>query len=419
MPTAPIVSNEWSTGETRAIKDNQTGDLLVFRGTDSGSGSSGSKFNLAGSRDNGATWQTIATNVSNPATGGFQWPSRIVAVAQDSSGLVHALTAGTDGDGRFFYQRFALQRTAGHVTAFSLSTSAPIALPNHNRNNSADIRGDIGVYRLNGAEVVVWAYDTAMSSDLKDVRVYAGRSTHLLPAASSDFLMLDGSAAGDTLLFQNTSSVSPCMLCNHYTEALIAQNEASEDLYMFLGQLNSDHAVGLGTNAELNLRAIRLGKSSSGWTIGATTTIATAGSVAPQLIDVDSASDRAWVMYVHPTNGISYGYFNASGTYVSGPASTGTAATAGRAAFGAFTAGDNGRLWSIWHLYGYLGSPKAGGASYWNGTSWTNFSDSGVRDANGIASVQGWSDGVAAIRFDGELLPQNQVAPSVSTLYGQ
>jgi hypothetical protein len=284
---------------------------------------------------------------------------------------------------------------------------------NHGRTGF-EIRGNIYVIKNGGLERLAWTYGINQAGNLLDCNFYAGRSTTITPASSADFVKFDGTS-GDDLLFADTSTDNK----NHDMQGLLCQNESTEDLFFVFGHLDADQALG-GSGTRFDIKAIRLTKSGSNWTTGSVVVICANGSVIPHLLDTDSASDKAWVMYNHASLGINFGYFNTSGTWVN-EAITSPLTTANRAAFGTFTAGDDGKIWAIYENFGTYngGSPTmAGGIGYWNGSSWNITTIGTPVQCTSISGVANWDNGCLAIRFDGDPVAQTVSGISLASVRG-
>lgn len=413
--SSPIVDGtEWSSGENKGIRDNVTGDLLLFRWT-----SGNSNIALYSSQNEGATWSLLASDVSNPEGGRtIQYPNVLFSVCQDAAGKVHGISTGKQGNTNYYYCRFALTRSGGHVTGFSFERAPVVMGTNHGRTGF-EIRGNIYVMKLDGAEVLTWTYGINQAGGLLDCNFYGGRSTTLTPNSSADFVQFNGSA-GDNLLFADTGNDNK----NHDMEGMLCQNEASEDIYFVFGHINADMALG-GSGAKYDIKAIRLPKISGGFSTASLTpvTIVANGAVIPHLLDSDSTTDKAWVMYNHPSLGINFGYFDSGGTW-HGEAVTSPLNTANRAAFGTFTAGNDGRLWAVFTSYGVYnsGNPNSvGRLAYWNGASWTTQNDATAANCVTIAGVAYWGSqalGCLAMRIDGDCVAQTVSGISLAAVYG-
>lgn len=408
LPSPTFDGTEWFSGQNRGVRDSVTGDLVLVCWK-----SSDSNFALYGSQNNGATWSKLAADVSNPESGRtIQYPNNLMSVAQDSAGKVHAISTGKQGNTSYYYMRFALTRAGGHVTGFSFE-QAPFVLGTNHGRTGFEIRGNIYVMKLNGAEVLTYTYGINRASSLIDCNFYAGRTATLAPTSSADFVKFSG-AAGDDLLYSSTGDDNQK---NHDMEGMLCQNESSEDVYFIFGHINADEEIG-GSGTAFDIKAVRIAKSGSTWAIGATTTVsANSGTEIPMLCDTDSASDKAWLMFMSSTGGIQFSYFDSSGTLHSN-AVTSPLNTSPRAAFGTFTAGDDGKLWTIFNTYGtYQNLTPVGKLGYWDGSSWVLQDDPSAKNCVGIAGVGNWANGCLALRFDGDVVAQTVANQSIAAVY--
>lgn len=189
LPNPVVDGSEWSTGENKGVRDNVTGDLVLIRWTQTNNA-----FVLYSSQDNGITWARLATDVSNPDPGAtYQYANCLFGLAQDSSGAVHGITCGKQGDQRYFYIRFALTRSGGHVTGFSIAQNV-IPLAFHARTG-VDIRGNIYVIKQDGAERLLFTYGINIAANALDVNIFAVRSTTITPTLAAHFVGLDGTGS--------------------------------------------------------------------------------------------------------------------------------------------------------------------------------------------------------------------------------
>ena len=370
----------------------------------------------------------VATNPTNPNSN-YQFPYKVLAITQDAAGRVHAVAAGAGGDSRIYYLRFTLNYNAGKLSGFTLATVAPIALPDHKRVGF-DTRADIKMVKDNtGAEQIVYEVNLAIEQAnpyLVDIHVYMGKGLSLQPSAVADFVGLKGEP-GDTLVFNSCNYAPYCAsnaseFSNHVHNALFAQNEASKDLYLFEGPIDADYGVAAAAAEANKLRAIRLISSTTGWSIGNETVIATNSSnILPQLSSVVSAAGHAWVMYLHPAKGVTFGSFASDGTY-NESAIPSPDNLIKRNGWGVFSVSANeAHLWAIWDTLGYydVATLKAVQA-YWNGSVWTRFNDAaGAANSMGMAGISGWQGGVCGLLFNGDIQGQTYTQPSTACIWGE
>ncbi|MGC3979810.1 MAG: hypothetical protein QM808_00945 [Steroidobacteraceae bacterium] len=406
------LGSEWVNGETRLIKDNNTqgsGEIFGFVWSDNSS-----NLYLITSADNGQTW----TNVGSKSLSAYH----VVAVTQDSTGKVHAISWATISDSGY-YLRMNLTYTSGRISGFTLDTPSGIALPSHGRKGN-ELRADIKMVKdFNGNETLVYAVNmpTLSCSPVCDIKVYMGKAASLTPTSSSQLVNLSGTA-GDTLVFDscNYSACSTFGFSTHVHTALFAQNATSRDLYLFQGPIDGDYGLAYSTASFNTLYSTRLPSNSSGWSVGATTTISAnvQNNVTPELMSVSSGTNYAWVMYVDPKNGVKFGRYDSSGVYDESSI-TSPDTTVNRNGWGVFSIStDDSKIWAIWDTL----APISGGSAvayegYWNGSSWTKYSDSGASDSMGMAGIAGWTNGTAAILFNGNVLAQSYKQPTAASIW--
>ncbi|MGC3980561.1 MAG: hypothetical protein QM808_04795 [Steroidobacteraceae bacterium] len=406
--------SEWVNGETRLVKDNSTqgsGEIFGFVWSDSSS-----RLYLLTSADNGQTW----ANVGNRSL----TPYHVIAVTQDSTGKVHAISwANTSDSG--YYLRMSLTYSGGRISGYTLDTTSGIALPNHNRQGN-ELRADIKMVKdFNNNETMVYAVNMPVKncSPVCDIKVYMGKATNLAPTTSSQLVSLEGTA-GDTKVFDSCdlSSCNTFGFSTHVHTALFAQNGTSRDLYLFQGPIDGDYGLAYDETSFNTLYSTRLPSNSSGWSVGSTTAISTnvQNNVTPELMSVASGSNYAWVMYVDPKNGVKFGRYDSSNVYnESSIPSPDT--TQNRNGWGVFSvSADDSKIWAIWDTL----APISGGSAvayqgYWNGSSWLKYSDDGASDSMGMAGVAGWTSGTAAILFNGNVLAQSYLQPTAATIWTQ
>jgi hypothetical protein len=420
---SPLVldGGEWSSGEKKGIRDNVTGDLCQFRWT-----SADNAFVLFTSQNNGATWSRVATDVSNPdgttpdGFASYQYPNALLSVAQDSTGAVHGLCSGKAGNDRYYYLRFTLTRSSGHVTGFSLARS-PFSFVYHARNGATDYRGNIYVIKRGGVERVLFLYGMPSAADQTSVYVYSGVSTTLTPSTQSDFTALDGTASADTLVFSQT--VSDYQI-NHLCEGGMCQIGSTEDIFFFFGPLDADAAIGQrGADPTVfSLFSIRFTKSGGNWSQGSPVDVVTYSGTdtVPTFLDCRGTSDKAWVMYIHGTLGVSFSYFDASGT-LHANAVTSPLSTSNKSGMGCFTVAEDGKIWTVFHTIGfYAGSstPIVGKLGYWNGTTWNLQNDPTAVYPVSISGVDNWASGCCAMRINVDPVTAQVTTIDIAAVYG-
>ncbi len=362
-----------------------------------------------------------------------------MSIAQDSTGKVHALMGANDyslSGGRYleYYVRFKLNYDASkRLSGFNLE--AVIPLPDHRRisNVLSDLRGEIRVISYSGSESLMYVVNvtTVSGSSTQDIKVFVGRASTLSPASTSDFVDLAG-ATGDSKVLDSCTynmpsggsycTASPAFFSTHNVTSTFAQNRSTNDIYVFIGPIEADYGVAndpSGQPESARLRYIRLVWNGSAWIAATPVVIATDnGSYLPLLFNAQSGANYAWLMYLHPDNGIVFGRVDANGySTVTTPLNA-----KNHNGWGAFTvAPDDSKLWAIWNISVINGANPQTAEAYWDGKSWNVYSDTGVTtgDNSGIGGVAGWNNGVAAILFRGTLLRSNPPIPEAAAIWGQ
>jgi len=430
---------EWVNGESRLAKDNHgSGELFAFRWSELPA----AKVHLVASADNGHTWRLIS-NAPTSSTGCVGqcslFPGKILGLAQDASGKLHALMGANDysnGGGTFreYYVRIKLTYdVSSKLSGYNLE--AVVALPDHKRsvNVLSDLRGDIKIVDYAGQEALMYIVNatTISSQSTQDIKVFVGRALTLMPSSTSDFVGI-ANASGDTKVLDSCSysmpngnsycTANPAFFSTHNITATFAQNRSTKDVYVFVGPIEADYGVAndpSGQPEATRLRAFRLAWNGAGWTLGSFTTIAMDnGSYLPLLFSAQSGMGSVWLMFLHPTNGIVFGRMDASGfTPVTNPVTA-----KNHNGWGVFSVSpDDTKIWAIWNICVVGGANSQTAQAYWNGSTWNIFSDSGIStgDNSGMGGVSGWSGGVAAILFRGTLLRPNPPIPMSAAISGQ
>jgi hypothetical protein len=349
----------------------------------------------------------------------------VIALTQDSTGKVHAIGWASIADAGY-YLRITLAYAGGHISGFSLDTPGGLALPTHPRSGT-ELRADIKmITNASGAETVAYAVNmsTFKCTYDCDVKVYMGRATSLAPTSSSQIVNLLG-GAGDTLVF-DSCAVSACStygFSSHVHTALFAQNATSRDLYLFQGPIDGDYGLAYADPAFNTVYMRRLTSGASGWSVSPTlTTISSTvqANVSPELMSVASGTNYAWLMYVDPAKGVVFGRVDTGGTYSESAVSS-PDATVNRNGWGVFSvSADDTKLWAIWDtLAPIVGGSARAGEGYWNGASWTTFTDANASNSMGMSGIAGWKTGTAAILFNGNVLSQTYQQPTAASIYTQ
>ncbi len=386
------VVNPWSNGEPRIVKDRtpgKAGELLGFGWSD--------RLYLFASADHGDSWRFV------DPTGNETIGTRdVLCAAQDSRGKIHLLFKNGPG-GRVDYARVALSHTAGRVSGFASEVKG-VSLPG-GYNTNVDIRGTLQIIRdQSGAEVL--AYEVNDNTTPLHFRVQMGVATSLDPAVSSDFVKLDGTA-GATLVFGDAN------FNNHDHAASFAQLGASKDLWVFFGPVDAEYG---STDATFTTR-IRLSPSGpKTWSVG--TPIPMVGSDAissPEALCVYGTQNYVWFLYFDPADGLSIDRVDAQGKYQHSAVPSPDPGK-NRNGWGVFSvAADETRIWAIWNSMARQGPGVSDRTrqAFWNGATWTTYTDPMGGDSWGMGGSLGWGEGVVATRL-GE--PASDIA--LSTIRG-
>ncbi|MES1195699.1 MAG: hypothetical protein ABUL58_01995, partial [Steroidobacter sp.] len=437
LPNGYSIS-EWVNGETRIVKDNSTsgsGELFAFMWSDKAGDNT---LYLITSSDNGQSWNYI-TSHSNSAY-------RVQAMTQDSTGRVHAIAWATGTDSGS-YLGISLSYASKKISGFSVITS--IALPDHGRTGD-ELRADIKIVK-NNAGIDTLMYEVNMGilpgRPLRDMKAYMSYAKNLAPASAADFLKMDGSGSGDTLVFDSCTynSGSYCLsggsvstFSNHVHTALFSQNQQTRDIYLFQGSIEADWGISYGGAIDWITYTRMTSTSGNAWIIGENGTIdtnvdTTPGlSYAPSLFSVASGTQYAWVMFSDPRNGVRFGHFNSSNQFIE-MASPEIAKD--RSGWGVFNvSADDSKIWSIWYTLSSsclgsgsmiaCGSPSIAQA-YYDGNAWTVFPDPIVSDiysilanySTGMAGVSGWTNGAAALLLNGHGVANAPEQPVAATIW--
>ncbi|MFO0726724.1 MAG: hypothetical protein U1E65_23250 [Myxococcota bacterium] len=417
---------EWVNGEGRALKDNHgAGEFMVFRWAESPT----TRTFVFASGD-GQGWREIP---SDPL------PGRLLAVVQDSQGLIHGLLGANDyslPELREYYVRFRPNYTGSALSGLSLE--AQIALPPHHRsvNVLTDLRGDLQLIDYDGAESLIYVLSVTTVSGVstQDIKVSVGRAASLTPSGPGDFLALDGSA-GDSLVFDSCTlpgsycARTPAFLSTHNMIGRVAQLGLTRDLYLLVGPIEADY--GIGDPSQLDSTRIHLSRLSwnqaqRGWSIGAPAVIAEAdGQYIPQLLNVAGTDGDVRVMTIDPRTGVHVGVIDAAGSFAD---LTNPAPLVHYNGWGALSAAPDGvRMWAIWNTCTSDNSTPdldctdaRSAEAVWDGTRWQTFDDplpSG--DNSGIGATAAWRDGVGAILFRGTLLRPRPPVPQFAAIWGR
>ncbi len=397
----PNSSPEWSTGNRKGITDPITGQRLWFPWT-----SDNNSFPMFSLDPTTNVPSLVAADVTNPST----YQNALFSVAVDATGKVHGLCGGRGATTAFYYVRFALIRSNNQVVGHTVE--AHFALPDHG-HLGIDFRQNIYVFTLGGAEKIVFCYGMN-TGDQINVSIYAGKSTSLTPASSSDFTGLSGSGTDELAYFVSDVAYR----IHHQCHSMMAQIGSTEDLYLYFGQFNSDYAIG-GSGSAYDLIAKRYVKNgTTGWNAGSTTVIDSAGSdVEPQIMDCCGTDSKAWLMRMSSSSDLTFGYMNASGAFVDNAVSSPLTGT-GRAGMGVMHADDNDNLWYGANTFGSLGATPAGviGACSAAGVH-TTLTDTSAQKCAAFGAIVVPS-GVIIFRYDGDVGQQVVTGLSIASSVG-
>jgi len=335
----------WSAGQNHGIVDSVTGDRCLFVYS-----TANTNVLLYVCAANSNVWLKKATvNV------GVQ--NGLLGVCQDiTNGAVHALLFDSTGiTNARRYARWALTRSGGHVTGFSVTTSFDLTT---HTNSDFDPRGSIYVFKFGGAERLAYIYGYATTSGpTTDFVYYCAESSTLTPSSSASFTGIDGSGS-DTLAINLTDLTG--IRTNHTFQAWLAQETSTENLFLIAGHVYSGDTLAVTTTGTLNdCWYKQLTKGASGWTAPTATVAGTAfatdnGTTVPCVMGVFTGTSRAYVMYTSPANGVKISYLDSAGALNTISASP--LSTANRGGFGALTVDASNNIQAIFNTEGVSGS---------------------------------------------------------------
>lgn len=396
LPSSPKTdNNEWDCCQNKGVRDPVTGDLCQFR-CNTGT----APIQLYTSQDNGATWTRIATDATTPYAGNL---SVILSVVQDvTNGAVHFLTYGRSGSiTNPGYGRATFTRSGGHVTGFTW-TRTPVAITAHG-GTGADPRGQIGIFKKAGTEYIVYILGVNDGSGTV-FQLFSAVSTGLTPNSSTDFTGLAGAGSDSTIL---NLSDGTGIRNNHTMFGAFAQDDSTEDLYLFYGAcIASDTLLNTGSNLQ-DVCWKRFAYSAGSWTVPTATVAGTTlqgddGSYIPSLMGVFTGPGlgRAYVAYMSPTAGVKVSYLNGGGSPTATTITGSPLSTTHRGGMGAISVSTTGEIYLIAQTMGLNDASPASVLSYWNGSSWNSTAGSALLSMSvsgsvpwntglGIASVQG------------------------------
>ena len=368
----------WADGSPRICKDRaagSNGELFGFAIPYSG------WLSLYKSTNLGDSWQWVAGTPQVLAGAGQYGKTGVLSAVQDANGKVH-LAVRNGQSSPVTYYRLAMARTAGAITGFSVE-AGPITLPG--QVVYTDFRVELQtVLNGSGTEVLVIAFSDDRSGG--GFRGQFMRTTTLAPAATSDFLGLDGTTT-PTLLVSDTNGWA------HDHTINIAQIGSTRDLYLFYGNTLAEQ----GTDYTIGIETIKLTVSGTTWTMGTLTMTLSEDNF---LFAARGTQNYAWVMYLDKAGGVRFGRFDSSGTFhanvIPSPTGVGSGSTWGTGVFAVNP--DETRIYSIYTWNNDAASwPYTPYASFWNGSSWTTYGPgTDLGDSWGSSSSAAWDEGVVS-----------------------
>lgn len=408
LPSTPLLNPlNWAPGQNKGVRDPTSGDLCQWR-TDG----SGTAIELYTSQDNGATWARAASDATTPYTGAL---TGLMSVCLDATnGAVHFLmydrTSTTAARG---YGRATLVRSGGHVTGYTWAQT-PFTLTTH-ASSSVDPRGTIIPVKRAGSEYLLYLIGLGNSSTV--TTYYMGLSTSLTPSSSASFVGIDNTGS-DTPAVDLTTDVT--FAGNHQLCALVAQDDSTEDLYLFFGfMFTGDLFNNTGTSSSATWYK-QIARSGSYWTAPTPTTAGTTivsenASTIPTLMSVATAIGlgRAYVMVSDPNKGVKF-YYLSSGTLTEIPDSPVPAAN--RGGYGSLSVDSGGRIYAIMATMALSDGNPLAYQTYFDGTKWVTYIDGSTNDTIGMGGSVPWSYGVSAIQEVGSSIAQTNTGARSSTI---
>jgi hypothetical protein len=376
---------EWNACQRLGGKDAGTGDEFQFR-WNAGSAS----IQLYTSQDNGATFPLKASDATTPYTGNL---TGVLCVAQDvTNGAIHFLMFDRSGiTNARGYGRATFTTSGGHITGYTWQQT-PFALTNHT-NAGAEPYGVIYVFGFGAAERIFYAIGLATGTT--DLTYYAAESSNVTPSSSASFTGIDGSGS-DTLIV-NLTDATNSLRTNHLSTVAFAQCGSTQDLTMFCAhKFAGDTLNNTGTGVAAAWYK-QCAKGASGWTAPTSTTVGTTivdddGTTIPNIMDVWSTNQGAYMMGMSPTGGVSFWYVDSSAVLNAVPGSP--LPTAHRGGLGTFGVDSSGRIWAIYTTLGVNDVGPISQMAHFDLTKWNVFNaaySSDVMAYSGAAWVYGCS----------------------------
>jgi len=399
--TTVVDGSDWTNGQHRGVRDATTGDLIVAFYNSSGA------IQFWTSQNSGASFSLVSTVTITPDI--------LMGLAIDSNGKLHGISTRLFNH-TWYYTRFAVTRSGGHVTAVSIDQS-PVQLPDHSPDASnADPRGDIIIGYLNGVEVPIWAYEYPASGTINIVGGYINGITGT--TSSVGF----GGSGNDTTMFTATATGQ---MSAHYVQLYLCQEFTSEAVFLMYGQFNGDYyLLSQSSSTQFDTSVKRFARIGSFWsTSPSTTVIATntpSGGNISYPLQAMSATGKAVMMYYEGSTGkVKLGYFDTSGTWHDAYINEVTTA-ANKAAFGGASCNaDASKIWTVLKFWGANGASPSGLSGFYDG-SWHTQNENTVVDGTGAESMGtiAWSEGCLGMWGFGSTLAQTQSKKFIGGVYG-
>jgi hypothetical protein len=384
-----VLQNMWSNGEPKIMQDRSpgsAGDLFGFGWSD--------KTYLYTTDNQGASW-TIVDPLGAETIG----TATQLCAAQDAGGKVHILFKN-GATGRVDYARISLTHAAGHISGFSSEVKG-VQLPG-SYNTNMDIRGVLRVVKdQGGSDVLIYHVNDHRNPGFQ---LRMGQATSLSPMGTADFVALDGSA-GSTWVYETAS------FNNHDHSSLFAGLPSNGDLWVAIAPIDAEYGTADGVTDLFQIRLTAVAPRR--WTVGPAQSIVAGEGPTTELLCMAETPDHAWLMYIHPTEGVTFDRFAADGTRQHQVIPTPEAHRNMQNGWGVFSVSqDESRVYVILNTLASTGTPMTT-QSFWDGSAWTKFGDTPVGDSWGMGGSLDWGDGVAAV-----ILHESGAGLLVSTIHG-
>ncbi len=398
LASTPKASDlEWNACQHLGGRDPGTGDLFQFR-----CDASTAPIQLYTSTDNGATMPLKSSNATTPYTGNL---TGILCVAQDvTNGAVHFLmfdrTGITNARG---YGRATFTTSGGHITGYTWQQT-PFTLTTHT-NAGAEPYGVINVFAFGAGERIVYAIGLATGTT--DLTYYAAESSTVTPSSSASFTGIDGSGS-DTLIV-NLTDATNSLRTNHLSAVAFAQCGSTQDLTMFCAhKFAGDTLNNTGTGVVATWYK-QLAKGASGWTAPTSTTVGTTivdddGTTIPNICDVYSTTQGAYIMAMTPTQGVKFWYLDSSAVLNEVPGSP--LPTQHRGGFGTFSVDSSGRIMCMYTTLGVNDVTPIAQAAQYDLNTWKVFPARTGTDVMSYSGAIPWAYGIAGLVINGSSVSQ-------------